>query len=298
MLRVIAEHNTVERSDDLKAKVMSQVSEFTMLPAAALRAMNIAQNPMGALPDFVAAIEQDLKLTTEILGMANSPLFSTGVLSSHLSGAVMRLGFRQCQSIIIATCAAGFTKSLPIEDTRIRERLWAHGFVTGVICRHLNEELKLGFQGEEFTAGLLHDLGRSLVAATAPREFSFGDDMSFNEDPETPLREYTLWGTDHCDIGASFAEFGNLPKDLVSAIRYHHSPELTQDNDQLVATVAAADHVANHIERHGDSEPYDSDLNPYLTLFPDIDKAADSLAGAVHLMGSSFDEAERILASA
>ena len=64
---------------------------------------------------------------------------------------------------MLATCSAGLMKTLPFDEAQCRERLWRHGYMTAVICRHLNQELSLGFQGEEFTAGLMHDLLTGMI---------------------------------------------------------------------------------------------------------------------------------------
>ena len=72
-------------------------------------------------------------------------------------------------------------------------------------------------------------------------------------------------GIDHCELGAWFAESGQLPNALVAVIRYHHTPDEAADHQDLVRLVCAADHMANHLMNSGSSAGYDPNTNPGLT---------------------------------
>ena len=52
---------------------------------------------------------------------------------------------------------------------------------TGIAAVHLNRLLQLGFQGEEFACGLLHDFGRTLLAVADSDLFQQADRMTFEE---------------------------------------------------------------------------------------------------------------------
>jgi HD-like signal output (HDOD) protein len=155
-------------AENVKEYVLQRASEFTMIPAAAMKAMAIGRNPACSVKEYAAAIEGDIRLAVDILSMANGSLYAGGAHPASLHDAIRRLGLRRCQGLILSTCTAGLMKQLPFHQSQVREALWRHGYTTAMICRHLNESLRLGFQGEEFTAGLMHDLGRSLLAATVP----------------------------------------------------------------------------------------------------------------------------------
>jgi HD-like signal output (HDOD) protein len=110
--------------------------------------------------------------------------------------------------------------------------------------------LRLGFGGEEFCAGMLHDVGRLIIAASDIDHFAMVDQMDFNEGPETLENELKYWDTDHCAIGVEFAYKSRLPSSLANAIMYHHAPEKAESDERLVALVAFADQVTNHAQRH------------------------------------------------
>lgn len=284
-LAVAAPRAEPARGGDLKSLVIKRAAEFTMVPAAAMKAMEVGRNPACSMKEYAAAIESDVKLTADILCMANSSLYATGAPAATMRDAVMRLGLRRCQNLILTTCTAGLLRTLPMNQSQCRERLWKHGYMTAVICRHMNQELGLGFQGEEFTAGLMHDLGLSLLAALAPDEYAAVADLEENEHGSDVLaRERALLGTDHCEIGATFAAKNSLPPALVAVIYHHHAPNVAKEHRDLVTLVAVADHMANRMEQLTHSDGFDHSANPFLPFLNDAERAER----AMHKVNADF----------
>lgn len=156
----------------------------------------------------------------------------------------------------------------------------------------------MGCQGEEFTAGLLHDFGRMLLAVCFPREFPQLDDMTFEEDGLRVIEhERAIIGIDHCELGAWYAEENRLPQVLVDAIRFHHSPQ-TATAGRLTALTAVSDHMANHLQRHGVAYDYDIASNTAIAVLQDsgvnaLESRIRDIAG--HLMEDVVTEVEELV---
>src|SRR5204863_2149562 len=149
-------------------QALGELRQLPLLPATAQQAMALANDDASTLHQFSSLVEQDITLAASILKLANSPVFSWGRTIESLGQAVVRLGLRECQNLMMAVSMGNlFQKSDP-RTKGFCAVLWKHCFLTGCICRRLNQELHLDFQGEEFTAGLLHDLGRILLAVAVP----------------------------------------------------------------------------------------------------------------------------------
>lgn len=251
-----------ELSRNLRAEFSRQAQKLQMLPAVAIQALDIAKDPDCSITDFVGVIERDSKLATDILGMSNSPLFSTGggkILS--LQKSVVRLGFRQCRNLILSTSLTSMMRNLSIEEEWIRDVLSRHAFLTGITAMHVNRIIGTGFQGEEFAAGLIHDFGRALLAVCLPHQFSEADALDFDENTRTLANESWVLGTNHCEAGAWFAEISGLPSEFVEVVRNHHNPSSAMKHRRLVALTALSDHIANHIQRFDSCENYDLTSN-------------------------------------
>jgi len=247
--------------ESLISALKQRVENLQMLPAVAAQALELAKDPDCPMSRFSSVVERDLKLASDILRMANSSAFSTGSSVASLHQAVVRLGLRQCRGLILASSFDSLARKLGHEDQRLRNSLSRHGFLTAIIALRLNHLFGLGLQGEEFTAGLMHDLGRILLAVAMPEEFRNSDPLSFHEGDDLEATERELFGASHAEFGAWFALENKLPESLVAAIRFHHAPNEAGDNRRIAAITAAADHLATFIQRN-DGEKYDPQSNP------------------------------------
>jgi HD-like signal output (HDOD) protein len=284
-------------SGDVKEYVLKRAADFTMVPAAAMKAMEIGRNPTCSVKEYAAAIERDVRLTADILCMANSSLYASGAPAATLHDAVRRLGLRRCQGLILSTCTAGLMRSLPFEQTRRREALWQHGYMTAVMCRHLNESLRLGFTGEEFTAGLMHDLGRSLLAATVPHLCADLDADRSEPGPQRLQRERSILGTDHCEVGAAFGTRNGLPPALVAAIQHHHAPQHAGEHQKLVALIATADQFAHQLEDSQLSAAEELSGIESIPFLAESTRIRQALSGVTPAFAAqAFDEARRLIA--
>lgn len=256
--------------EPLQSALIARVDDLTMLPTIAAEALDLARDPDCTPRQIAAVIEQDVKLTTEVLSMSNSAAFSSGRPISSLPQAIVRLGFRQCTNLILTSCVSSLMKRLPLEQEWIRELLWRHSFTTASACGHINRVFNLDFGGEEFTAGLLHDLGRLLLAVAEPSVFPDADPLEFQEQEDPRKLERDVLGTDHCCCGAWFALRAGLPEGLAAAILFHHDIHAAPTAQKLAATVAAADHIANHLQVHEGAKDYDPFENQGIRFLTEI----------------------------
>ena len=248
----------------LEEKVLTLVENMPALPDTAVQAVSMANDPDCQMPRFASLIESDAAVATTILRIANSASYAGGMPATKLQQAVVRLGIRPCQHMIVAIGMRSLFRQMA-SGTRMQcELLWQHAYVAAALCRQINRAFRLGFDGEEFAAGLLHDLGRILLALADPHSFERAKAMDFHEDENVLARERQAIGIDHCALGGWFAEHSQLPPSLIQVIRFHHEPVAAERSGDLVNLVAAADHMANHLQLLGEPDAYDPAGNPGL----------------------------------
>src|SRR5262249_1369736 len=147
----------------------------------------------------------DLKLTIDILKITNSVVYCPPTPIVSLHQAVVRLGLRECQNVILAACIKALMQRISLNQEQVRVTLWQHSFHTALLASYLNDTFRFGFEGEEFTAGLIHDFGRTLLAVVDYDHFLSVDPMDFEESASQLFRERVAIGTDHCRLGAWYA---------------------------------------------------------------------------------------------
>lgn len=271
--------------DELQQRIAAS-DNLIMLPTFAVEAMELANDPDCSIPAFVKVIESDTSLVADILSMSNSVIYGARSQVKSVQHAVVCLGMSQCENLIVSSCVKALSRKLPPSVEWSRDVLWQHNIQTATIARYANKTLSLGFEGEEFSGAMIHDIGRMIIAAAAPDVFETVDRLTFCEHGDVTENERALMRTDHCEVGAEFAKSSGLPAALVDVVRFHHRPADASENTLLVHLVAAADHMANHLMFAGEAEGYDSTLIPSLQAIVDASKRnieAEQLAeDAIH----------------
>ena len=225
-----------------------------VLPWLAVRAVKISEDPDCSINEFVALIERDVSLLSGILSFANSAFCSGGKPISNIRQAVIRLGIRTCRNLILTSCISSLMGRISMKQEWIRESLARHGYVTAAVCHALNQRLQLSYDGEEFTAGLVHDIGRTILASCFSDEFQEFDALTFEESSATVDHEFSVIGTSHTEVGTYFAAKSGLPPVLIEVIRHHHNPDHATGNRQPA--------TGNRQPATGDRQPATGDRQP------------------------------------
>jgi HD-like signal output (HDOD) protein len=255
---------TAERAARLQKNVLGLVGNMPTLPDTAARAMTQANDPDVNFSELARLIEGDVALAAGLLRMANSVFYSGGTPATKVHQAVVRLGRFQCRNLIISISMKSLIWNMAGSEREKCEALWGHGQTTGQLCHHMNRAFRIVHDGAEFAAGLLHDLGRILILLADPDLFALADPMDFREEPGLLERERSAIGIDHCALGGWFGEHSQLPESVIDVMRCHHERESSEQPNNLVSLVAAADHMANHLQRGEPIEEYYPEENPGL----------------------------------
>jgi HD-like signal output (HDOD) protein len=206
----------------------------------------------------------------------------------------MRLGLTSCKNIILACIAGSMLKRPSQQYQEFTNLLWSHSLLTATTASNLNLELGIGLQGEEYAAGLIHDVGRLLLRLAEPAKATLVDPIDFEESVELIVRENQELGTNHATLGGWFTDDMRFPASIVSSIRFHHQPEEATDSLCLCALIAAADEIANHYQRRGSLIGYEIELNKGIALLEDhgVFDAREKLKGSLgKVMEKAFRDA-------
>ncbi len=273
MLRDLFRSNSKPKQDEtaqvaarLEQRVLTLVGNLPTLPDTATRAIALADDADVDFGELAQLIEADVAIATGLLRIANSAIYSGADPATKALQAVVRLGRFQCKNLIVSISMKSLLWKMAGEEKARCEALWRHGYVTGSLCHQINRNFRLMFDGVEFSAGLLHDLGRILLLLADVECFERAGGLEFVEAPGLLDRERSAIGIDHCALGAWFGEHSKLPEALMQAMRLHHEPEWNDSSNRLAVLVAAADHMANHLQRGEQAETYDADQNPALAF--------------------------------
>jgi len=209
------------------------------LPTVLARILHLAESESASGRELIALIEHDQALTGKMLRLANSAFFGQSRRVSTIPRAVALLGLSTVRNLALGvkvwdTLGTGMAQSRP-------EELWAHALAVGVAAKTLAARLRAGDPDEAFTAGVLHDVGRLVLAMRFREEYwrVVGD---AGEAGAIERKEAAGLGVDHAEVGGWILEAWSLPPTIVEAVRAHHAadarpgvPGLLAVADRLVA---------------------------------------------------------------
>jgi len=225
---------------------LEEAEDLPVLPQVHSQAMRIAQNPESNISELKEILKYDPALTATILKISNSAYYGFSHKVESLQTALVMLGLREVTNLIVT---AAIVHTFPTDEMSKNfdaEKFWLHTVSTGILSGFLVHYLKLATNGDVFTGGLLHDLGRVLLASHFPEEFDKCIAYSREKKVAPRIAERYVLGIDHSAIGGYLATRWELPESLTAMIRYHHAPNRENYHMLDVAVV----HLANRLSKH------------------------------------------------
>jgi HD-like signal output (HDOD) protein len=109
----------------------------------------------------------------------------------------------------------------------------------------------------DYLVGLLHNVGKVVMAHTFPEELRTLMTQSAKTPAEIAERERELIGWDHGEIGAAYIARHGLSEEIVFAIQYHNAPDKAPRHQLFAAAVQVADSIVRHAGLTGGFETVD-----------------------------------------
>ncbi|MEW6489039.1 MAG: HDOD domain-containing protein [Thermodesulfobacteriota bacterium] len=245
----------VSPRQDARFALLDQVRDLPSLPQVLVGISRVASDPEADAGDLAEVILKDQAITIKVLRIANSAQYTLCPQRiTTVSRAVVLLGFESVRAIALAVGAYNLLSTLE-RGRKVHEHFWRESVAIAVACQGLAELVGGRVPEEAFVAGLLHDVGKLVLAAHDPEQ-SAGIYDSGLEGPALLAAETRAFGVNHAELAGELARRWQLPPVLERALEGHHRhfsalPEEGPDRMAFLVGVAkslAAPRWREHLE--------------------------------------------------
>ncbi|MGD1096623.1 MAG: HDOD domain-containing protein [Bryobacteraceae bacterium] len=175
--------------------------------------------------ELTVLIEKDPLLAGQVLSMSNSALFGRKTQVTTVDRAITMIGLGTLRRFSIATSISNLFRSFHSAPSFSMTRFNLHSVATATFVEGLVNELPVEFPEGAFVAGILHDVGRLLIAVTLPDEFESIAAMASVKDAPLIECERSVQEVDHAELSGLALKRWGLAESIPTAVRFHHEPD-------------------------------------------------------------------------
>ncbi len=215
--------------DSIALEILTSGKKLPPLPSHGAKLLEMALQPIDQIDitSFAKLMEVDPGLFASLIQLANSPYYMGLEKIISPRAAITRIGLTET---INSICLYFFQKTLPeipSFEGFSSKSYWVYSWACATANRRLGHpNLKMGvLPGELYLAGLLHGVGKLLLAIHYPNEFN--KCLKIAKDLKQPLYkiEQEIFGTVDTFVASKIMKTWNLPDNICAGVAFYNIPE-------------------------------------------------------------------------
>jgi HD-like signal output (HDOD) protein/ActR/RegA family two-component response regulator len=241
--------------------LVSEMDSLPSLSASCTALLEEFDSPEVSIKRVGQIISRDPGMTAKMLQLVNSAFFGLRRHVASAEEAVSLLGLDITRALVLSAEIFIEFKAPEISGLSL-DALWAHSFAVAELAKRIARSAgaTLSIADLAFTAGLLHEVGRLVLASRMAPKYSEAMEIAATEQISITAAEERVFGTAHPEIGAYLLGLWGLPDEIVEAVAFHRRPAASAVS-QFDALVAV--HIADYLDSTqagGDMTSFDSEL--------------------------------------
>jgi putative nucleotidyltransferase with HDIG domain len=243
-------------------KILATVTDIPTVPTSVLQVMMMIEDPLCSATDLSRVILCDPSMATKVLKLANSPFYGFRQKISNIPQAVTLLGFATLKNALLS---ASVFDMFRIAGTGFdMGALWKHSVGTAVAAKLFAKRVRFPNSEKAFTAGLLHDIGKVVIARYLPSSLLSVIQVAREEHLSMHDAEQKAIGVPHPLFGAWVMSKWSLPTALVEAVEFHHQPTRSKFAFDLAGIVYMANIMTHRCNIGSGGDTLARDVDPLI----------------------------------
>src|SRR4051812_46929165 len=234
-----------EKKDFKPLRIEMLISHLPNLPAAfelVPRLLLLLDDPEAGCDDLADIIRIDPGLTADVLRIANTAAYRGSERTGSLSEAIMRIGLREICRVVLEIVTS---PALQTSDASAIHGvdLWQHSLATAVAAQTLARYRSKEDPEVVFSAALLHDVGKTILAQAAGADYSMLLEICAEMGRSVHAAERDAFRIDHLQAAGILLKAWKFPENVIAGVVHHHAPLEARPNHQAIAALIYAGNI-------------------------------------------------------
>lgn len=266
-------------------ELVSQVTSLPALPAIHAELVKELESPTASINRAADIISLDIAMTAKLLQLVNSSFFGLRYHVASPADAARLLGIETLQALVLSVQL--FSQFEQLNRGRFSiDALMSHSLTVAAYAKSIavSETSDRATTDHAFLGGLLHDVGKLVLAANLPQKYCEAIMLARREQLPIVAGERITFGVSHAEVGAYLLGLWGLPEPIVEAVAFHHTPSTCAVRTFTpLAAVHVADALEHELRANPDMAPPPLD-KPYLTRIEVFDRLPTWRAGCIETL--------------
>jgi len=229
--------------------LIKNMGDLPTIPSVYVTVNKMLSDPHTSAFDVGQVVSSDQVIASKILKLANSAFYGFAGRVNTVPHAIAVLGFNATKNVVLTTGVLSALKlKNPIDGFNLTA-FWKHSAAVGAIARLAAEEFYAQRKEEAFVAGILHDIGKLILAICSPEDFANCMDIAASKGCLFLEAEKEVLGIYHTDVAALINRKWNLPREIAAVmINHHKNINMLSEHTRMIAIVKLADVLARGLQ--------------------------------------------------
>ncbi|HEY1263226.1 MAG TPA: HDOD domain-containing protein [Terriglobales bacterium] len=204
-------------------QTVSRLESIPSRPSAYGELHKLLQSPGADVSAAGRLMSEDMGMTAKVLQLTNSAFLGPARVTSNPRKAAAQLGLEHLATLALSADVFSVHSGAA---TSLMEEVWQESTLAAVLAGEIASH-----EGcDEFTvesayvAGLLHDIGKLVLATECEDEYGPVTAKACNDEISLVTGERELFGCTHAQVGGYLLGLWGLPGNVVEAVAWHHDP--------------------------------------------------------------------------
>jgi HD-like signal output (HDOD) protein len=224
---------------DAIRNLVGKLDRLPSPPAIYMRLTQALADPNVNSGQIAAIVEGDPAMSAKLLQLVNSAYFGLAQRATSIHQAVTYLGINVIKALALSAHVFGTIEGAAINGLLL-DQFQQASFATATLAKKMVRDRKK--IDDAFTAGIVHDIGRVVLAVSLPDRFREIEANVAATGRAVHVVERELLGASHAEIGAYLLGVWGVPFAITEAVAHHHTPSALTEGP---VDVLGAVHIAS-----------------------------------------------------